>query len=69
MTTYGKPILLTIALVVVSPATAAEFCVSTNATLQQALMMAGSNGEADTIQIEAGTYTGSSAVAFAYSTS
>lgn len=69
MTAYGKSILLMIALVASGPATAAEFCVGTNATLQQALMMAGSNGEADTIQIEAGTYTGSSAVAFAYSTS
>lgn len=52
-----------------SPADAAVFCVGTNAQLQQAFTDAASNGEADTIQIESGTYTGTNAVAFAYSTS
>jgi hypothetical protein len=48
---------------------AAEFCVASSAELQQALMMAATNGEADTVKIEAGTYTGSGgAIAFAYST-
>ncbi|MEO6688500.1 MAG: hypothetical protein ABIS07_00910, partial [Dokdonella sp.] len=51
-------------------AAAAEFCVTTSTELKQALMTAGSNGEADTIKIETGTYasTGGSA-AFAYTTS
>lgn len=50
-------------------ATAAEFCVTNAAELQQALMMAGSNGESDTIKIETGTYAATGgAVAFAYST-
>lgn len=51
-------------------AIAAEFCVTTSTELQQAFMMAASNGQADTIKIETGTYTGGGgAVAFAYSTS
>ena len=48
---------------------AAVFCVDTSNELQQALMTAASNNEADTIKIETGTYAGVSAVAFAYSTS
>lgn len=59
---------LLIAAAFIQPAGAAVFCVATNTELQQAFMVAASNGEADTIQIEAGTYTGTSAVAFAYST-
>jgi hypothetical protein len=48
---------------------AAEFCVGTSAQLQQAFMTAASNGEADTIKIEVGTYASTGgAVAFAYST-
>ena len=48
---------------------AAEFCVSTSAQLQQALMTASSNNQADTIKIETGTYTATGgAIAFAYST-
>lgn len=48
---------------------AAEFCVTTSAELQQALMMASSNGEADTVKIESGTYASTGgAIAFAYST-
>jgi hypothetical protein len=47
---------------------AAVFCVDTNAELQQAFMTAASNSEDDTVKIETGTYEGSSAVAFAYST-
>ncbi len=53
-----------------SAAVAAEFCVTTSAELQQAFMAASSNGQADTIKIQAGTYAGTSgAVAFAYYTS
>ncbi len=48
---------------------AAEFCVDTGAELQQALMTASNNGEADVVKIEAGVYEGVSAVAFAYSSS
>ncbi len=38
-------------------AQAADFCVDTGAELQQALSAAQSNGEADTIKIETGTYS------------
>jgi hypothetical protein len=48
---------------------AAEFCVSTSTQLQQALMTAASNNQADTIKIETGTYTTTGGgIAFAYST-
>ena len=53
----------------VADAQAASFCVDTGTELQQALMAAASNGEADTIKVEFGTYEGLSAVAFAYSSS
>ena len=57
------------ALALGSTATAAEFCVTTAAQFQQALMMAGNNGQADTIKIETGTYASTGgAVAFAYNT-
>lgn len=46
---------------------AATFCVTTGPELQQALMMAGNNGEADTIRVEAGVYGATSTVAFTYS--
>lgn len=63
---FGLPLILALSPSLLS---AAEFCVTTSAELQQALMVAASNGEADTIKIETGTYTGSGgAVAFAYST-
>lgn len=46
---------------------AADFCVNTSAQLQQAFTTAGTNGEADRIRIEIGTYAGSSGnVAFAF---
>lgn len=56
-------------LLTAAAAEAAVFCVDTGPELQQALMAAASNGEADTIKVEAGTYEGSGAIAFGYSTS
>jgi hypothetical protein len=54
---------------IIADAQAATFCVDTGPELQQALMTAASNGEADTVKVELGIYEGSSAVAFAYSSS
>jgi hypothetical protein len=48
---------------------AATFCVDTANELQSALMTASSNGEADSVRIEAGLYEGISSIAFAYTTS
>ncbi len=50
---------------------AAVFCATTSTELKQALTTAASNGEADTIKIETGTYvsSGSGSVAFNYQTS
>jgi len=46
---------------------AADFCADTSAELQQALSTAQSNGEADTIKIETGTYSlPGGAIAFEY---
>ncbi len=48
---------------------AANFCVNTSNALRQALVTAASNGESDTVRIEAGTYTGLGGnLAFPYNT-
>ncbi len=48
-------------------ASAAVFCVATSSAIRQALIVAGSNGEADTIRIIIGTYSApSGAIAFPY---
>lgn len=48
-------------------AAAATFCVGTSTELQQALMTAASNGEADTVRIRTGLYApGGGSLAFAY---
>ena len=50
-------------------ANAAVFCVATTSSIQQALAVAGSNGEADTIRIVIGTYApAAGSIAFSYST-
>lgn len=62
------PLLIGLALMA-ADARAAIFCVDTSTELRQALMTAASNGQADSIKIQAGTYSGVSALAFAYFTS
>jgi hypothetical protein len=57
------------ALGAIAPLHAATFCVDNPTELQNALTTAAVNGEDDTILVKIGTYTGDSAVAFAYTTS
>lgn len=50
-------------------ATAAVFCAATTSSIQQALAIAGSNGETDTIRIIIGSYApAAGSIAFSYST-
>jgi putative cofactor-binding repeat protein len=47
-----------------NPLLAADWCVSTGAQLSQALLGAGSNGEADVIRLQTGTYRSTQAAGF-----
>ncbi len=63
-------LLATLALAVPLPATAAIFCVSDGASLQNALTQAATNGEDDDIRLRPGTYSmGSGTTAFTYASS